>query len=133
MSGNTNKVNVDDRVSIITFSVPTAAHLKVYQKRLRVLHKAVVDKAGDKTFNVDGHRFNQGTLGTVVKVGNADTSRRVVVPEGGNFNAAVDAAKQHIHESTKRLVETLEKQLTAAKRLEETVLENIEVKEFDWD
>ncbi|MCP4528790.1 MAG: hypothetical protein GY833_23180 [Aestuariibacter sp.] len=133
MSGNTNKVNVDDRVSIITFSVPTAAHLNAYQKRLRVLHKAVVDKAGDKTFNVDGHRFNQGTLGTVVKVGHADTSRRVVVPEGGNFNAAIDTAKQYIHESTVRLVASLEKQLAAAKRLESTLLKDIEVKELDWD
>lgn len=122
-----------DIVTLVAFSICQFADVGCYNPNIRVTTGVNVDKAGKKTYHLDGNRYPQGQYGTALEVGHSRLARKIVVPYGHSTDEAVAKAKDLMKASVTRAKTTLSDKLEKAVTLEKTIADKFKVREVEWD
>lgn len=123
----------DDAVTVVSFSVCQLGDVGMLTSTIRVTTGVLVEKAGKKSYVLDGHRYTQGDYGTVLHVGFSNLSRKIVVPQGHSKEDAVALAKHTIKSSVERTKAYLVEKLQQAEACEETLDSAFKVAEREWE
>ncbi len=123
----------DDIVTVVSFSVCQLGDVGMLTSAIRVTTGVHVEKAGKKSYIVDGHRYAQGDYGTVLHVGFSTLSRKIVVPNGHSKEDAIELAKATIKASVARTKAYLTEKLAQAEEREAALDSTFKVSEREWE
>ncbi len=122
----------DDVVTVVSFSVCQLGDVGMLTSAIRVTTGVLVEKAGKKSYILDGHRYPQGEYGTVLQIGFSNLSRRIVVPHGYSKDDAIALAKQTIKASVERTKAYLAEKLKQAEEQGAVLDSAFKVTEREW-
>lgn len=122
-----------DVVTLVSFSVCHFGDVGTYRPFIKVTTGVDVEKAGKKTYHLDGNRYTQCDYNKVLDVGHSGLSRRIVVPHGSCKDAAVELAKDAIRKSIERSKDALATKLADAYEALEKLDDDFKVTEREYD